>query len=248
MSTSHAQHTFADKGALTDALGEFIVKCSQAAITQHGRFTIAFSGGSAATSVCACLNLNKFRDEVDWSKWFIFFCDERFVELTNSDSNYKAIEDGLLSQNPHINRQQVFKLKYTGTVHEAAQEYEDQLKTVFEPDQTPQFDLLVLGMGPDGHICSLFPHHILLKEEKKWVCALSDSPKPPPERITLSLNVVNNARNVLFYTTGKGKAENIRSAIEGESSEEVPASLVRPKSGSVHWFMDTDAASLLAQK
>ena len=76
---------------------------------------------------------------------FIFFCDERFVELTNSDSNYKAIEDGLLSQNSSINQQQVFKLNYTGTVQEAAQEYEAQLKTVFKHDQIPQFDLLVLG-------------------------------------------------------------------------------------------------------
>jgi len=243
----HVKHTYSNKPDLSDALGSFIVDCSRRSIEDHGRFTIAFSGGSAATSVCACMNIDKFKTAVDWSKWFVFFCDERYVELTDADSNYKAINDGLLSTIPQINPTQVFKLnKSLPTVQEAATAYEQDVRSVFKDvEGFPSFDLLVLGMGPDGHICSLFPNHPLLKESTLWVGSLSDSPKPPAERITLTLGVVNSANNVLFYTTGKGKAENIKKAIECQPSEEIPASLVHPK-GDVHWFMDEDAASLLA--
>jgi len=251
---THVKHVFSEKEDLANSLGSFIVECSTEAIKERGRFTVAFSGGSAATSVCECLNLRKFSNAIDWSKWYIFFCDERFVDLTHPDSNYKAINDGLLRNMPQIDRNKVFGLNKTGSVSDAADAYERDLRRVFVNEEFPSFDLLVLGMGPDGHICSLFPKHPLLKEEVKWVGSIDNSPKPPPQRITFTLKVVNSARNVLFFTTGIGKAANIHKAIEGERTESVPASLVAPftltsdgkkKSGNVHWFMDTPAASML---
>lgn len=241
---THVKHVFSSKDDLSDGLGTFIVDCCNKAVAERGRFTVAFSGGSAATGVCACMNLPKFNKAVQWDKWHIFFCDERFVELTHSDSNFKAINEGLLEKIEGIDRTKVFALEKSGTVQDAATSYEKAMRGVFENESVPMFDLLVLGMGPDGHICSLFPDHALLKEESSWVGSLCDSPKPPPERITFTLKVVNNARNVLFYTTGKGKAENIHKAIEEAPSSNIPASLVKPV-GEVHWFMDTDAASLL---
>merc|ERR1712226_403079 len=194
----------------------------------------------------------KIFDKVDWSKWVVFFCDERFVDLTHPDSNYKAINDGLLSEfkkpdvKNKIEENNVLKLDFeAGNVSAAATAYENDLRSVFKNDSLPKFDLLILGMGPDGHTCSLSPNHELLKERSKWIASLEDSPKPPPERITFTMNVVNNATDIVFITMGKGKAENIRKAIEEEPSESIPVSLIKPVNGTVHWFMDFEAASLL---
>lgn len=240
-------HTFPSKDALHEEFGQFLVDTSKKAIAESGRFTVGFSGGSAATIVCTCMNMEKFKNEVDFSKWIVFFCDERFVELTHADSNYLAIHDGLLSKIPDIDQNNVYKLDYsTGNVVDAASSYQKDLHAVFG-DSLPRFDVLILGMGPDGHTCSLFPNHALLAEKEKWVASLNDSPKPPPERITFTLGVVNNTKEIVFIAMGGSKAENIRRATEEEPTNEVPVSLVKPVDGTVHWYMDTDAAKLLTK-
>jgi len=236
---------FAERDFYIDSLGTMLAECSAKAISARGRFTIAFAGGSAATNACEALTLDKFKETIDWSKWFVFLCDERFVEADHPDSNYKAIHDGLLTKVPTINPAQVFKLKKIGGVSQAANYYEADMRRVFCNESLPRFDLIVLGMGPDGHICSLFPKHALLREQNKWVTSLTDSPKPPPHRITFTLKVVNNAADVVFIATGKSKADMIRRATECLSTPEVPASLVKPTNGNVHWFMDEEAASML---
>lgn len=239
------QHIYDKDDEFLKSLGEFITKKSSKAISDHGFFSIAFSGGSAATKVCQSLEREEYASNISWANWKVFFCDERFVEFTDKDSNYKAINDGLLQKHKDIDPKNVFTLNKTGTVADAAQDYEKKLRSVFPNSKLPQLDLVVLGMGPDGHICSLFPNHALLEENEKWIASLEDSPKPPPQRITFSLNVVNNASTALFITTGEGKAENIKKAIEGTPSKDIPASLVKLTSADLHWFMDKGAASLL---
>ena len=103
---------------------------------------------------------------------------------------------------------------------------------------------MLLGMGPDGHTCSLFPGHDLLNEKEKLVAAIKDSPKPPPERITLTLPVLNNAKSVAFVSTGEGKKEMIKNILK-DQNETFPATRVNPKDGELFWIIDKPAASML---
>jgi len=110
----------------------------------------------------------------------------------------------------------------------------------------PSFDVILLGMGPDGHIASLFPNHPLLKyNDQEWVVYVTDSPKPPPQRITFTLPVINNAKHIAFVVTGSAKKEVLSQIFQGQGSMDLPASLVQPVSGKLDWFLDADAAQLL---
>ena len=238
-------HIHSSNDDFSKSLGAFLNDCSSKAIEDHGFFTIAFSGGSAATKVCECYDRTDVSCAVDFSKWKIFFCDERFVSLDHSDSNFKTINDGLLKKHPQFINENIFMLNKCGGVADAAKDYGAKLRSIFPNKTLPEFDLIILGMGPDGHICSLFPNHKLLDEKLKWIGSVDDSPKPPPQRITFTLDVVNSAKTIAFITLGESKASNIHKAIECEPTREIPASLVKPTNGSVHWFMDMAASSLL---
>ena len=114
------------------------------------------------------------------------------------------------------------------------------------PGHPPRFDLILLGLGEDGHTASLFPQHPLLAEKSRWVAPIFDSPKPPPERITLTLPVINQARQVAFVTAGAGKADILAQVLAAEEpAENIPARLVRPTGGDLFWFVDEAAATKL---
>jgi 6-phosphogluconolactonase len=140
--------------------------------------------------------------------------------LDHADSNYKAVHDGLLSQVPVKN---VYTIRSEDDPAKAAEAYEADMRKVF-PGDLPSLDLCLLGMGPDGHTCSLFPGHKLLKETSCWVAPIRDSPKPPSNRITLTLPVVNNSAAVVFVC-----------------KSELPSALVTGKNGA-HFYVDKDAA------
>ena len=163
------------------------------AAASRGQFTVGFSGGSAAKIVCSGL---RGRADVEWSKWHVFTCDERHVQLSDPDSNISFVQRELLDH-VSVPAGNVYPIDPSVDVSASAEDYVAKIRKVF-PDKSkvPAFDLLILGMGPDGHTCSLFPGHPGLGEMKKLVIPITDSPKPPPKRITLTFPVLNNARLV----------------------------------------------------
>ncbi|XP_015344734.1 6-phosphogluconolactonase [Marmota marmota marmota] len=151
----------------------------------------------------------------------------------------------LLSRLP-IPDSRVITIDPTLPVEEAAEDYAKKLRQAFQGDSIPVFDLLILGVGPDGHTCSLFPDHPLLQEQEKIVAPISDSPKPPPQRVTLTLPVLNAARTVIFVATGEGKAAVLKRILEDKEEKPLPAALVQPHTGTLRWFLDEAAARLLS--
>uniref|UniRef100_A0A914DM34 6-phosphogluconolactonase n=1 Tax=Acrobeloides nanus TaxID=290746 RepID=A0A914DM34_9BILA len=173
----------------------------------------------------------------------LFVVDERLVPLDDPESNTGVF----LRDLPAIFEERFVLLKDPTNASASREEFVGIFKSWNPPlssDGFPIFDVLFLGMGPDGHTCSLFPGHSLLQENKEWVAIIEDSPKPPPRRVTITLPVINNAKNVAFIATGESKAQILKEIID-EKTEKYPSGLVKPKSGSLYWFLDISSARLL---
>ncbi|KAJ4961164.1 hypothetical protein NE237_021074 [Protea cynaroides] len=238
---------------LATDLADYIAELSEISVKERGFFAIALSGGSLI-SLMGKLCEAPFNKTVDWAKWYIFWADERVVAKNHADSNYKLAKDGLLSKVPVVPGH-IYSINDSLSAEEAASEYEFVLRQlvktrtvdVSEISDCPKFDLILLGMGPDGHVASLFPNHIALDEKEEWIIFITDSPKPPPERITFTLPVINSASNVAVVVTGANKAEAVHLAIDNVGSEcpVLPARMVCPTNGKLVWFLDRAAASML---
>ncbi|KAJ2808900.1 suppressor of los1-1 [Coemansia guatemalensis] len=244
-------YSFATGEKLSEALSEYVAHLSQEAIARNGRFTVAFSGGSLPSTVCRFLKDNK---EVDFSKWYVFWADERCVTLDNDESNFKLLRKELLDHLVQTDRgippEQVMQINedLVGDRNAAAEDYQEKLESVFAgttKTKFPDFDCILLGIGPDGHTCSLFPNHPLLEEKSKWVASLDDSPKEPPCRITLTYPVLNHASNVVFVANGAGKRKTLKKILD-EKDTNLPASHVAPIKGTLSWFLDDAAAKDLS--
>jgi len=239
-----------DTNSLSKDLASFLQEESSKAIKEHGKFTLAVSGGSLPQLAFSQVVKEPFVSQVDWNKWHVFFVDERYLSLDNSESNYFATSKFLLNH-VSIPKSQVYALNPSLPLPEAAQDYEQKLLQVFgiSKGHVPQFDLVLCGMGPDGHTASLFPNHSLLKESSKLIAYIEDSPKPPPQRITFTLPLLNNAKNVVFVTAGDAKKETVAQVLEPKPGEPLlPSALVNPPNGTLYWFMDSAASSLLKKK
>lgn len=226
-------------------LAALIKARSDLAIQEHGQFIIGVSGGSGAK--CAC---NVFVNlDTDWTKWRIFFCDERYVPHDDPECTYKVYKENFVSKVPSFSPDHIYPIKSELSLDKCAQDYAEQLKTVtgITDDRVPQFDMLLLGMGPDGHTCSLFPGHHLLDETSLLVSPISDSPKPPSSRVTLTFPVLNSSLCAVFVATGEGKAEMVRRALEPKESDApiIPAGRVKLTKGDLIWYLDTGSAKLL---
>ncbi|CAG9802172.1 unnamed protein product [Chironomus riparius] len=215
-------------------LQNLIEEISNEAITSRGKFTIGFSGGSLGKYLCQTLpNIT-----TTWSKWAIFFCDERYVEESDIESTFGFYKKHLIPLVP-LTEQQFRSINVNDPVEKVADDYEASIKAEFgKSSEIPSFDLLLLGIGPDGHTASLFPNHPLLKMTNRLVTHIIDSPKPPPKRITMTYPLINNARNSIFTVPGKGKAEILKKIFEDK--EDLPAARVR--SNNVYWLFDNDSA------
>lgn len=230
--------------ALQEGAAAFVAQVAARSISTRGRFSVAFSGGSLPGLVCPPLLTGPLVGQIDWSAWRIFFADERCVPLDDPESNYRLLRQHLLDHAP-IPPMNVFPVREDLPPEEMAEDYADLLRRELGQtrDGWPVFDLILLGMGPDGHTASLFPHHALLHEERRWVAAILDAPKPPPQRVTLTLSVIAHARCVAFIVTGKNKAEAVAHSVQpAPDAPLTPAGRVRPIVGELQWFLDREAA------
>lgn len=150
--------------------------------------------------------------KTDFSKWHLFFCDERFVPEDDPESTFGIYKTILMPKVP-IAESQFYTINQKVDLKDCAKQYEASIRKAFnlqEDSEVPVFDLLLLGMGPDGHTCSLFPDHPLLEEQSVLIAPISDSPKPPPCRVTMTYPLINNARCCIFAMSGAGKAEMVK--------------------------------------
>lgn len=237
--------TYRDKETLSRAAASYVARVARESIVTRGRFTIALSGGTTPKALYGLLGDAPYREQIDWRLVEIFWSDERCVPPDDSESNYALAHEQLLSK-IQVPVSQVHRMPADQVDRDAASlTYTQEMQRVFSTSGVPSFDLLQLGMGPEGHTCSLFPHQPSLHEEARLVMPVS-VPKPPPDRLTFTPPLLNAARNVLFLVTGEEKAEAVQAVLEGDyNPDEYPAQIVRPPYGEVVWMMDTAAAARL---
>jgi 6-phosphogluconolactonase len=236
---------YPDTHTLSSEAAQYIARLASEAIVTRGRFSVALSGGSTPKLLYGLLGDEPYRSQIDWPLVDIFWSDERCVPEDSEDSNYHLARQVLLDKIP-IPTNQVHRMPADQPEREAAsQAYTADLQRAFGTNGTPNFDLIQLGMGPEGHTASLFPHQASLHEQQRLVMPVS-VPKPPPARLTFTPPLLNAARHILFLVTGAEKAEAVQAVLEGEyQPDEYPAQIVRPTNGEVVWMLDSAAAGKL---
>lgn len=243
-------YTFEDTDAVSKALRKYVIEAQNIAFKRHDKFQLSVSGGSLPKTLAKGLLAESTGpdDKIEYSKWEIFFADERAVPLDHEDSNYKLLKDELLDKIPKGSGTPTvhpINLRYLDDLQELADQYQEEMLRSFAAKDSvkiPVFDLHLLGAGPDGHTCSLFPGHELLRESDAWVCAIEDSPKPPAKRITLTLPVLTHGVKLAFVTTGQGKGGILHEIFDTEEGKSLPCGLVNEGAGGkVAWFTDEKA-------
>jgi len=236
-----ASHVAAEAAAL-------VLEVGQEALRAKGRFFIALSGGTTPEILYRALASPSCADCFDWSKAIFFFSDERCVPPDDPRSNY-ALADRTLFAPLHIPSSQIYRMAGESRDPEAAaHEYERQVRqaTNTPPSSRPTLDLVLLGLGDDGHTASLFPRSPALRDSRSLI-AVTLSPKDPPTRLTMTLGAINRATVILFLVMGVGKAGVVRAILDPktEAERQLPASLVAPENGRLIWQLDRAAASEL---
>lgn len=234
-----------DHRALSGGLTAYITQLAALSVNSRAQFCMALSGGSLIDIMARALDQALTNGDVDWSRWHLFWADERWVPQSSNESNYGEAMKRFLGRVP-IPENQVHAMDTAQPLDKTAQNYETALEAVLNPgfDQYPRFDLILLGIGPDGHTASLFPGHPVLRETRAWVAPVTNAPKPPPNRITLTLPVINQARNIAWVATGPGKADIVAQILHpSPDSKTLPAGWVKPSNGNMRWFIDRAAAA-----
>jgi 6-phosphogluconolactonase len=224
------------------AAAEFVGVAEQA-IHNTGRFTVALSGGSTPRNLYSLLASNEV-PQLPWDKIYFFFSDERYVPPDHPESNYRMANESLLSKVP-LPKQNIFRVPTElADAEAAAKEYERKIRSFFhaQPGEIPGFDLILLGMGPDGHTASLFPGTAALEERNRLVVA-NWVEKFKSYRITFTLPLLNHAAWIMFIVSGQDKAETVRKVLR--EGQDLPARRVQPAAGKLIWLLDQAAGSQL---
>ncbi len=241
---TRALRVFADAEETARAAALRFAEIATLSTTAAGRFGVALSGGSTPKRVYELLAAEPLGGRVRWADTHVFFGDERCVPSDHPESNYRMASESLLAR-VAIPAENVHPVRGEGDCVANARLYEDELRDFFPSAQWPALDLVMLGLGGDGHTASLFPHPTALDERSAWaVCVWVE--RLGAYRITLTAEAVNHARHVCFVVTGKAKASALREVLEGERDpSRLPAQLIRPVAGTLEWFVDAPAASEL---
>jgi 6-phosphogluconolactonase len=249
VSLPHAElRVLPESAALSRAAADEFLRAARAAIAERGRFTVALSGGSTPKAIFGLLAADETagRTKLSWDKVQVFFGDERHVPPDHPDSNYHMANEALLSKVP-IPPANVHRVRAELNAARAAAEYESELRSVFgsRAGEVPRFDLIMLGMGPDGHTASLFPGSAALQERAALVSA-NWVEKFNRHRLTFTYPLLNAAAEVLFVAGGADKSGMLRHVLRGDpSGRTYPAQVVRPDSGRLLWLVDEAAAAAL---
>jgi 6-phosphogluconolactonase len=235
-------HFYSSSEELSAAAAREFATRAEEAIEERGRFAVVLAGGSTPETMYGIL-ARDYIDRIDWRKVYIFFGDERSVPPHHGDSNLKMASEVLLDHVPVGN---VHRIRGELPPDEAAEAYEEELRTSFRTEDVPRFDLILLGLGSDGHTASLFPWTPALEVQDRWVVA-NPVPRLDTTRITLTVPVINAARAVIFLVEGEDKAEAVREVLEGDADPRAyPAKLIQTPGGP-EWMLDRSAASLLSE-
>lgn len=244
-----------DAESLSRAAAEFVAGCAAAAVSANGRFSLALSGGGTPKRLYELLATSPLVESFPWMNCLIFWGDERFVPPAHPESNYGMTRAAMLDRVP-LPKENVFPVPTVSvpSATAAARHYAETLAEVFagrglqaQPGKPkfPRFDLVLLGIGADGHTASLFPGDRVLDEKSDWTAAVQAPPAyPVTDRITLTLPVINNASCVVFLAAGGSKREVVGSILRNrkQAASRYPAARVGPQDGELYWFVDTAAS------
>ncbi len=238
---------FQDITELSKFAAEKFISIGNKQIEKNGRFTVALSGGSTPTHFYQMLLTDEFKDGIDWEQVYFFLGDERDVSPMSEKSNFRLVNENLLKP-LKVSNTNIFRW-HTEIINasEVAESYERSIKKFFglSNGEFPNFDLIFLGMGDDGHTASLFPFSDALNETSKIVVS-NYVEKLNTKRLTFTFPTINNASNIIFMITGKDKAAALKEVLEGdENREKFPSGCISPSHGKVFWLADEKAAKLL---
>jgi 6-phosphogluconolactonase len=218
---------------------------AQRAIQQHGKFIVALSGGSTPKAIYQKI-ISKYNDEIDWTKIYLFWSDERAVSPDDAESNYKMAMDSGFKDLP-IPRHQIFRMHGEGNIQQHAEEYEKKIDELFKAKLTHHFfDLVMLGVGEDGHTASLFPNTDAIHEKSKLVVA-NHLPEKNTWRMTLTFPCINQSDRAVIYAVGKNKESIVPLVLQAPITSSFPASAIGTDIHPALWILDSDAARLLSK-
>ncbi|HEY1267387.1 MAG TPA: 6-phosphogluconolactonase [Candidatus Binatia bacterium] len=243
MTTRREEIVCAGIGDLAHSAAAEWVRRAAEAIAGAGRFTVALSGGNTPRALYAALAGSEFRSEIAWDHVHFFWGDERSVPADHPDSNYRMAYETLLSRVP-VTQANIHRIETERGPEKAAAAYEAELRDFFalSPSVFPRFDLILLGIGEEGHTASLFPGSAALEERERLVIATYVE-KLKTDRITFTLPLLNSAAEVAFLVSGKSKAGVVKEMLH--DGADLPAARVAPTNGRLSWFLDKEAAALL---
>jgi 6-phosphogluconolactonase len=229
--------------ALAEAAARDFAGRAEEAIGASGHFAVALAGSSTPEATYERL-ARDHADRLDWGRVHVFFGDERTVPPDHEDSNYRMARETLLSR---VAVGSVHRMRGELPPAEVAESYEEELRGFFGTDGPPRFDLVLLGLGEDGHTVSLFPETSALDVTDRWVVA-NPVLKLETTRLTLTIPVINAAKAVTFLVAGEGKAEALKEILEGDADPRAyPAKFIRPEGGDLTWMVDRAAAERLSE-